>query len=179
MTKKEIRAKITKLRKLLKSKPRGKAKGGKYERDISAKIVRAFKKRGITKDDCFRTPRGSKEGDLKCGSALTKMFPFCTECKFLKSVPTFHLLRKFEDMEQSWPWKTFWTQLEEEVKLTKKPGILVFRENNGLDLVSIYRSDAAKWTKLEKLPKFVTYKDGLEIWTMSFDKFLKILKRSF
>lgn len=178
MTKKEIRAKITKLRKLLNAKPRGKAKGGKYERAVITMIVEAFEKRGITKDDLFRTPRGSKEGDIKCGSALTKMFPFTIEAKHYNSVPSLHMLRKYEDMEISWPWCKWWKQLEDECKLTKKSGILVFREDNGLDLVSIYRKDAAKWPKLEKQPRFITYKDGFEIWTFQLKKFLTILARS-
>jgi hypothetical protein len=179
MTKKEIRAEITKLRKKLKTKPRGKAKGGQYERDVATMIVAAFADRGISKDDCFRTPRGSKEGDLKCGSALAKMFPFTIEVKFYASVPYYHMLHKFEKMQDSWPWKKWWLQLEEEVKLTKKPGILVFRENRGVDLVSIYASDVAKWPKLQHTPRFTTYKEGFEIWTFSLSRFLKVLKRSF
>lgn len=177
MTKKEIRAEITKLRKLLKVKPRGKAKGGAYEREVAAMIVYAFRKRGITKDDVHRTPRGSKEGDLKFGSALSVKFPFTTECKCYRSIPSKHLLRKVASMEKSWPWKTWWTQLEEEVKITKKPGILVFRENHGIDLISVFRKDIAQW-RFEHTPRFVTFQDGFEIWTMDFKRFLKVLARS-
>jgi hypothetical protein len=177
VTKKEIRAEITKLRKLLKSKPRGKPKGGQYERDVAAVIVHAFRKRGIITDDCHRTPRGSKEGDLKCGSALSKMFPFCIECKWYASVPSLHLLRKVEDMNKSWPWHKWWKQLKEEVKLTKKPGVLIFRENNGIDLISIYRHDVSQW-RLDKVPKFVTFDNKMEVWTMDLKKFLKVIARS-
>lgn len=177
-TKKEIRAQIVKLRKELNAKPRGKNKGGKYERAVIVMIVAAFEHRGITKDDLFRTPRGCKEGDIKCGSALTKILPFTIEAKHYADVPSLRMLYKFEAMQASWHWKKWWLQLEEECKLTKKPGILVFREDLGLDLVSFYRKDAVKWTKLEKQPKFVTYKDGFEIWTMQFRKFLKVIARS-
>lgn len=178
MTNKEIRAKITKLRKKLTTKPRGKPKGGKYERDVMVMIVKAFASRGITKNDCFRTKRGSKEGDLNCSSALAKMFPFTIEAKFYASVPSLHLLRKFETMENSWPWKKWWVQLEEECKITKKAGILVFRENNGLDLVSFY-TDKCWCEGFRKLPRFVTYKDKREIFTMQFKKFLKVVSRSY
>lgn len=184
-SKKEIRAEITALRKLLKLKPRGKAKGGKYEREVARLIVRAFKDRGITKDDCHRTPRGSKEGDLKCGSALAKILPFTIECKHYAKVPSLHLLRKFEDMQDSWPWKKWWLQLEEECKITKKAGILIFREDLGMDLVSFYPKDlrindfGAPMVKLQKTARFVTYKAKHEIWTMPFAKFLKVIKRSF
>lgn len=177
MTKKEIRAEISRLRKQLKTKPRGKPKGGQYERDIAARIIYAFRKRGITQNDCFRTSRGSKEGDLKCGSALARMFPFTIECKFYASVPCLHLLKKVEAMNKSWPWQKWWKQLEEEVKLTKKPGVLIFRENNGLDLVSVYRHDVSQW-RFDKVPKFVTFDNKMEVWTMDFRKFLKTIARS-
>lgn len=179
-TKKEIREQIRKLKKKLgKVKPRGKAKGGKYERTVAVLIVEAFKDRGITKDDCFRTPRGSKEGDLKCGSALAKLFPFTIEAKHYNSVPSLHLLKKFHRMQISWPWRKWWIQLEEECKITKKPGLLIFREDNGLNLVSFYSKDLAKYSKLGKQPKFVTFKDSFEIWTMDFNVFLKIVSRSY
>jgi len=180
-SKKEIRAEITRLRKELNAKPRGKAKGGKYEREVIAMIVKAFKSRGITKEDCYRTPRGSKEGDIKCGSALAKMFPFTIEAKHYQSVPSLHMLRKFEDMEVSWPWRKWWLQLEEECKITKKAGILVFREDHGLDLVSIstFGLPTGWYDKLRKRARFVTFKDGQEIWTLPFDKFLKVAKRVF
>lgn len=184
MTNKEIRAKITSLRKKLTTKPRGKSKGGAYERAVGKKIVRAFRKHGITKDDCFRTPRGSAEGDLKFGSALAKLFPFTVEAKFYASVPSLHMLRTFEDMGKSWPWKNWWLQLEAETKITKKVGLLVFRENNGIDLCSFYwpcldsfLRNLEEDKKLRVLPRFVTTKDGNEIWTVSFDAFLKIVRK--
>jgi hypothetical protein len=175
VTKKQIRAKIVQLRKLLNAKPRGKAKGSGYEREIGKKIVHAFRKHGITKDDCHRTPRGSVEGDLKFGSALAKFFPYTVECKFYASIPVYHGLHTHDKMANSWPWKKFWNQLQAEVKITKKPGILIFRENNGVDLVSIYKKDALKG--LFKTPRFVTYEGTKEIWTVSLTQFLKLHRR--
>ena len=60
----------------------------------------------------------------------------------------------------------------------KKIGILVFREDLGMDLVSFYRDDMISWS-LEKVPRFVTFKAKREIWTIPFAKFLKVIKRRF
>jgi hypothetical protein len=159
----------------------GKAKGGAYEHKIASLIIKAFKKLGFTEADCYRTKNsgaGKQKGDIQLSSALAKLLPYTFECKHYKGGHLlYHMLYSVEKMQKSWPWHKWWEQLEEECKVSKKPGLLIWRENDGEDLVSFWVKDFNKEIDFISLKCLLitTYKDELAIWTMKFKDFLKVM----
>lgn len=167
-------------------KPRGKKKGSAYERKIASLIAENFADFGIVRNDCYRTVLSGglagQKGDLQFSPQLEKLIPFTVECKHYKKLNLEHLLYSYEDMMGSWKWRLWWKQLRAEMKITKKPGLLVFRGNNTLDLCSFYAADYSAITDVDGtmpyfVPMYITYRKQKAIWTIPFLTFLSILKK--
>lgn len=180
------------LRKVSKRKMRpggGKPKGGAYENKIAKKIALAFAGCGIAQDDCYRTKNSGatkyQKGDLQFSSALRKMLDVVIECKHYKGGRiVYQLFTPLKDMPKSWQFKQWWTQLEEEIISSDKPGLLIWRENNGEDLVSFFDNFPFYTPKLDHLIKLdhlrptkilTPYDNSGNIVTMLLHDFLTIL----
>lgn len=162
----------------------GKPKGGAYERKIIKIIAKHFIKAGhkISISDCYRTKNsgGSNEkGDLQFSSEMCKLFNWCVECKFYKEFKFEQLLYHYDKMKKSWKFKAWWEQLTEEVKVSKKRGLLVFRWNKGIDLCAVERAQltSEEYKQVAKLSKIEIKTAGGFIWVIRLDKFLKIVAR--
>lgn len=116
----------------------GRGKGSSFERYIAGRVVSAFKKFGIKKKDCYRTPMSgghrqaskSDPGDLVLSKRLRELFPYSVECKFYKEINLWQFMQAEKKRDKSWP-VTKW--LEQTCtacgKKKKVFPLLVFRQN--------------------------------------------------
>jgi hypothetical protein len=166
----------------------GKPKGGAYEHVVAGKIAEAFKKHGVCAEDSYRTKNsgaGPKaKGDLQFSSVLNVLFPFTVECKHVKKFNVHRLFTDYAEMQKSWLFKQWWEQSQEEIEITQKPGLLVFRANNCPDLCSFESAAVLNYfpsltKELKREGKIVTkYKVENPIWTMRLDAFLRIVSKT-
>lgn len=127
----------------------GRAKGSAFEREVAKMIVATFASKGITKEDCYRTPLSgghvyaSKKdpGDLQISAALAKLFPYSVECKSYRSLPWEKLVRRTTSIFDKW-----WEQALRAAEGTKRLPILVFKQN-GSPAYVMYRHNMTMYPK--------------------------------
>ena len=115
----------------------GRAKGSGFEREVARSVIKTFKKFGIRKADCYRTPlsgghRAAREkdpGDLVISEKLVKYFPFSVECKAWKRIELFPLWLPFKKHKKAWKFKQWIDQACAACTKDRHP-LLVFKANN-------------------------------------------------
>jgi len=93
----------------------GRLKGSAFERKVASMVVAAFAHKGITKEDCYRTPasgghrfaKKSDPGDLVLSPRLLKIFPYSVECKKYRGLDWPKLLSLDKDKGH---WGEWWKQ---------------------------------------------------------------------
>lgn len=121
-----------------------------FERRVARMIVDKFKSKGITEDDCYRTPMSgahrisskANPGDLVISSRLEKLFPVHVECKAVKSVDFTKLYEPSRTWKKSWWIRQWMEQVERDS--AKKPSLiplLVFKTDYSMPLCAHRRED--------------------------------------
>ena len=116
----------------------GRAKGNGFENKIAKMIVKEFHDFGIRRKHCYRTPgsgghrqaRNTDPGDLVIHRKLRKLFPYCVECKFYKSIDLWNLFLSFRYHVKSSKFKTWLKQVCTAAKRTHQIPLLIFKKNN-------------------------------------------------
>lgn len=120
----------------------GRGKGNGYENKIAKKVILAFACFGMKRVDCYRTPGSGGHrfahkkdpGDLVLSSRMRKLFPFSVECKFYRKVKLWPLWIPIEDQKRAHKFR-LWLRQAKAAAGEKKIPLLVFKENNGPDMV--------------------------------------------
>jgi hypothetical protein len=84
----------------------GHAKGSEFERSIAKQIVKAFRKHGVTRQDCWRSVLSGghvmSAGDLVMTPKLEGLFLRCVECKHYRQIDWWHFLVAPERRHKAW-----------------------------------------------------------------------------
>lgn len=174
-------------------KPRGKAKGNGFERDIKKLILKTFAPFGITENDAFRSTLSGGHvesyGDISLSSSLAKLFPAAVECKFYKKVDLYSFVVSWNSMGKSNKFRRWWEQTL--AGAVKSKGslfpLLVFKSNNNptycvgylhdiLFAVTKFGHSSNNILAKKKIPHLTTfYQDGNILICFRFDALLKLL----
>jgi hypothetical protein len=155
----------------------GRQKGSAFEREIAKQIIEAFAHKGITKEDCYRTPgsgghRFAKKvdpGDLVFSKRLRKYWEFAVECKFYASISMDLLMvpNVKEGVISAW-----WKQAVASAG-NHKP-LLVFRQNRQ-QAYALFPA-TADWNG-DIRPMIQTKVNGQEVYVVRFKSFLRMQKK--
>lgn len=116
----------------------GRPKGNSFENAVANMVVKHFRKFGITKEDCYRTPgsgghRYAKKqdpGDLVISDSLEEMFPFVVECKSYKEINLYAFLYPTKRWLTTWHYKAWLKQCCAAADaFSKRHPLLVFKGN--------------------------------------------------
>lgn len=152
----------------------GRRKGSAFERQVAKMIIATFEGRGITAEDCYRTPlsgghvHASKENpsDLQMSAKLLKLFPYSVECKCYRKVNLFPAMYLRNNKGQLAEW---WKQA---VKACNGREPLVVFKQNGSDIFVMAKSHVAK--ERGAFPWLATrMADGSAVRIWSFSRFLE------
>jgi hypothetical protein len=159
----------------------GRQKGSKFERDCAKAIIDTFACKGITAEDCYRTPgsgghrfaKKTDPGDLVCSRRLAKLWPYAVECKFYAKVELRWLMQSNvkEGLFSSW-----WAQA---VAATPKDrrALLVFRQNRDEPYAMFaYPKDAVGMDPPIR-PFILTRVNGQQVYVVRFKSLLRYYRR--
>lgn len=148
----------------------GRNKGSAFERKVAKLIIATFANKGITKQDCYRTPGSgghrfaskTDPGDLVLSPKLRKLFDYCVECKSYKTVPWGRLLSSgnngiFDD---------WWKQTCKAAKTTKAPPLLVFKHNGSEPYVMVRLIDIKSFVLRRPYIRLRIAKDKVHVSTL-------------
>lgn len=182
------RAKILKIKKPKKKKARGKKKGNGFETTIRRQITKAFSAHGITDTDAFKSilSGAHKEsfGDISLSKALSKLYPYATECKWHRKIDLYNFLTQWEKMVKSNQLKNWWAQaIEGAAKCKHLYPLLVFKSNNKstfciIQSNALYSVLGVQYNILRKknINHITVYHpDGSELYGFEFKYLLKML----
>ncbi|MDE2101327.1 MAG: hypothetical protein KGL39_29035 [Patescibacteria group bacterium] len=84
----------------------GRDKGSAFEREVAAAVANAF---GVPRTQCYRTPLSGghpfgDKGDLVIGPALLPRFPYCVECKRVRSFDLTRLMMPWSARAKKKSW---------------------------------------------------------------------------
>lgn len=168
-----------------KKKPRGKAKGSQFERDVCKDIYTAFASFGATPEDVRRSIlSGGHEhsfGDIGLSEALRKIFPFAIECKWYKKIELYWLQEPWKKMGKSCWFRVWWKQTLEGAHRGGRVPILIFKSNNHpvLCATPVHRMDESVWHIVRAMQHSIVYDQGRskggegKIWVGKWHKFLE------
>lgn len=149
-----------------------------FERTVAKMVVEAFKDRGITSKDCYRTPMSgghqyaskTDPGDLVISPRLRKLFNYHVECKCYATVNVAQFLTSVKRWKKSWKCTRWMKQVT--LDSQKNGGyyspLLVFKENNGEILVALREPQDCEF-----MQKLVFRYDHSDWIVVKFETFLR------
>ena len=155
----------------------GRNKGNVFERVVAKLIIDTFSDRGITAEDCYRTPGSgghkqaskSDPGDLVISPRLRKYFNFSVECKFYKTLDWHRLMSTDRHKGHFSVWWEQCVRSAESAKGYPTP-LLIFKKNAG-QIYCMYPL-AGDLASVPAFPFLYTKVNGNRVYIILFAKFL-------
>lgn len=159
----------------------GRSKGNSFERKVAAMVVSTFADKGITKEDCYRTPlsgghryaKGKDPGDLVISKKLEKYFPFATECKSYKSIYLPALWLPSKSWKKAWKFKQWLKQTCAACTEDRHP-LLIFKGNGTPEFAVLPR---LMTLTVGLKPRLMIEYEGEEWMVVLFSNLLKRLRK--